>query len=93
MTTPQPVPPLPDRQQLLATARVGVAFSNGTEWDLWSECWCQRCTRDLKSNCPLILFAITEDRTPDEWQVPQGARPDRHPHAYECSLFVPRQEI
>lgn len=50
------------------------AFSNGTEWDVWSSEWCSRCVNDTDDNCPLILVAMM-GRTPSEWfEQPRGER-------------------
>lgn len=43
------------------------AFSNGTEWDMWSSQWCNRCIHDINEDCPLILIGFM-GRTPVEWK-------------------------
>ena len=35
------------------------AFSNGFEWDRWSENWCERCTK--MDDCPLLLPVFVEN--------------------------------
>lgn len=58
-----------------ANARNERAFSNSTDWEIWSYNNCETCVHDaetrtgdapLGAGCPLILVAMT-DRTPREW--------------------------
>lgn len=30
------------------------AFSNGTDWELWRERWCDDCLWDALDGCPLV---------------------------------------
>lgn len=81
-----------DYADALARSRPGRAFSNGTEWDIWSDNWCYRpCLRDLPyqndlkgaTGCPLIALAMVEERTPAEWME----QPDDSPDRYVCLEF------
>ena len=71
--------------------RPGPAFSNGTEYEMWKENWCYRCTRDAAfqrgetdDGCPLLLTAICGD-IPGEWMEQPR---DRYPFdAYHCIDF------
>lgn len=58
-----------------ANARDERAFSNGTDWEIWSYNNCETCAHDaetrvpdppLGAGCPLILVAFFH-RTPREW--------------------------
>jgi hypothetical protein len=60
------------------TARPGRAFSNSTEWEIWSYNVCHgggnepaRCVNDDGDDCPLITLSLTE-RIPAEWTGPHG---------------------
>lgn len=60
------------------------AFSNGTEWEMWSANWCQRCKNDKTGECPIIMTALL-GMTPVEW-LEQPA--DQYPsNAYHCIQF------
>lgn len=78
-----------------AASRPGSAFSNGHEWECWSAQWCERCKHDAdqdKGGCPLIVFAMSEDKTPAEWVEgvtdEQGRVSLRQ--RYRCVDFTPR---
>lgn len=71
-------------------SRPEPAFSNGTEWEIWSANWCDRCLVEapfrngLKgaTGCPLIVTAMSE--VPAEWFTPEpGTSSDR----YRCLNF------
>lgn len=57
-----------------ANARDERAFSNGTDWEIWSYNWCENnCVHDAayqrgetNEGCPLALVAMC-GRTPREW--------------------------
>lgn len=64
------------------TARDGAAFSNGTEWEIWSFNVCmggtnpeRRCVNDDFADdgegCPLILLSMV-GKTPAEWVGAHG---------------------
>jgi hypothetical protein len=68
-------------------ARPGAAFANGTEWDVWSSGWCDFCQH--QETCPLIVFAMTNERTPAEWVDDQ---PGTLVHPYWCTEFAPSED-
>jgi hypothetical protein len=71
-----------DADMVLARAHEGRAFSNGTDWGIWSGRWCESCTHNDDEQevfCPLITVAICDDRTPAEWTG----------DPYECSEYEP----
>lgn len=74
-----------DYEDAFARSKDTPAFSNGTEWEMWSANWCARpCTMDKNEDCPLIMVALL-GRTPAEW-LPQPA--DRYPSdVYHCVMF------
>lgn len=49
-------------------------FSNGTEWDIWSQVWCHQCSKDHgmhngaleEPQCPLIVDAMMNNEI-KEW--------------------------
>lgn len=60
-------------QEISATSRDGRAFSNSTEWEVFSANWCWRgCVNDRNEDCPLIAFALATERTPREWEADDG---------------------
>jgi hypothetical protein len=71
-------------------ARDGSPFSNSTEWEMWSDGWCNRpCRHDAAfqrdealEGCPLILLAMV-GKTPSEWLEQPPGSPDR----YHCIEF------
>lgn len=66
----------------MAAARDRTPFSNGTEFDCWSENWCQRC-RHLDA-CPLLDVAFIEEKTPAQWQ---DWEPGSLGNQYTCTEF------
>lgn len=73
------------------------AFSNGTEWDYWSNRWCMTCRHDgmgVRGNhpdggrmCPIITTAICTPETPVEWVAGDtNGLADR----YACTKYHPR---
>jgi hypothetical protein len=66
------------------------AFSNGTEWEMWSANWCDRCEVDeparereeFDKGCPLILQIMTGE-TPAEFFAQPAGSGDR----YHCINF------
>jgi hypothetical protein len=69
--------------------RPGPAFSNGTEFDIWSATWCDTCLADRpfrngisEWGCRLIEVATFEG-IPDEW-LDTG-----HPGDYRCTAYKP----
>lgn len=70
--------------------RPGSAFSNSTEWDIWSANWCDRCTKDAdfqagksELGCDLILIAMCGDEIPAAWMDTEPGCHDR----YRCIEF------
>jgi hypothetical protein len=50
-----------------------LAFSNGTEFEIWQESWCSRCTKDeparrgdFENGCELIALGMIGEEIP-EW--------------------------
>jgi len=79
-----------DLDEITKRARPGRAFSNSTEYEIWSHNWCDRCTLDAdfkagKSDigCPLLLVILGDDVTPAEWLEQPIGSPDR----YHCIEF------
>jgi len=74
-------------EEIRGDARDQPAFSNGFDWDCWSDKWCQRCIHDdgeVDKFCPLITVAIVDQKTPAEWMFEQPASLyDR----YQCIEF------
>ena len=70
--------------------RKGQAFSNSTEWEMWSANWCDVCKVDeaardrgqYDKGCPLILQALS-GFIPAEWMEQSGIRYDQ----YHCINF------
>lgn len=72
--------------EISADAKDEPAFSNGTEWDAWSDRWCGRCLHDVNEDCPLVMVALLA-ATPVEWREDNpGSLGDR----YTCTQFVDR---
>lgn len=63
--------------------RIGPAFSNGAEGDLWAARYCDRCTRDgdvdVGEGCEHILTALLGE-VPAPWQV-------HSQHRWHCTEF------
>lgn len=59
-----------NQQTAWQRSRPGPAFSNSTEWELWSARWCTQCSRDAFANygagCPLVTIGLC-GRIPAEW--------------------------
>lgn len=61
------------------------AFANGTEFEIWSFNWCDRCKKDDMERevyCPILTNALFGETTPTEWVGPRGD--------YECTAFEGR---
>lgn len=81
-----------DFDTAFASARDSSAFSNGTDWEIWSYNNCETCAHDaetrtgdapLGAGCPLILVAYM-GRTPREW-IPGE---DKHcGDKYACVMY------
>jgi hypothetical protein len=73
---------LPSFGDVLSAAQARIPFSNGTEFDAWSENWCARCRHE--ETCPLLDVVFIEEKTPGQWQ-------DREPgslgNQYTCTEF------
>ena len=55
--------------------RSGVAFSNGSEFDIWQDAWCRRCVKDeaarrddYEHGCEIIAVALTSNGDIPEWR-------------------------
>lgn len=81
---------VPSYDEALKTARDNPAFSNGTEWEIWSYNWCERCTNDSPEmvdrgdGCSLIAVAMFEQKTPAEWMEQEDRSPSDR---YHCISF------
>jgi hypothetical protein len=82
-------------EEILADAPEVPAFSNSTQWDIWSDEWCARCQHDVDADgvdgegCPVSSAAMF-GRTPVEWlRQPEGSKVGR----FRCTEFVPRGEV
>ncbi|ASD50881.1 hypothetical protein PBI_LUCKY2013_171 [Mycobacterium phage Lucky2013] len=66
-----------------------TAFSNSTEFEVWSINWCGRCVRDEYADsgfgCPILDTIYLENRVPPEWSEGTDDPRDR----YHCSEFEP----
>lgn len=80
-------------EEIMAGGRPEPAFSNHTEWELWSYNWCDRCRNDSPEmvdrgeGCPIILAALCQV-TPSEWLEQSGPSVDR----YHCVEFRDRED-
>ena len=36
-------------------------FSNGSEWEVWREAWCESCLWDQNDGCPLVLRMLMHE--------------------------------
>lgn len=71
-----------------------TAFSNGTEWDRWSDRWCATCSKDSMGLgpaapevfCPIVTDAMMGGR-PEQWREDQ---PDSPTMRYTCTEYAPR---
>jgi len=50
--------------------RTGPAFSNSTEFEMWSARWCDRCGKDDGESvfCPILNVALLGDLVPEQWR-------------------------
>jgi len=86
---------LPTYQEAAESAREGSAFSNNSQWDIWSGNWCDRCINDSPEKvdrgegCPLIAVSLFEQKTPAAWMEPEDrSAGDR----YHCIYFRDEDE-
>lgn len=73
------------------------AFSNGYEWDCWSDRWCMTCEKDSMGQpaatperfCPIVTDVLAgAGPTPAQWtEVDPGGLADR----YTCSAYQARE--
>lgn len=86
-----------DYDEIVARARPGSPFANGTEGERWEAAWCDRCLHDAPfrrmgkgTGCPILMVAVAE-MTPAEWL--EGPRDDNGrysmDHQYTCIEFRP----
>jgi hypothetical protein len=77
-------------------------FSNGTEWEIWSYNYCDKCWHDRRAwrddvyeeGCPLIVQSMHREPIPMWINVQRGswvdADGDEHPHwSIHCLQFTP----
>ena len=69
-----------------------LAFSNGTEFAIWSDQWCNRCVKDeaarhddFENGCPILAASYCEEEVP-EWSEDPSV--DGWPNVI-CSEFEP----
>jgi len=62
-----------------------VAFSNGTQFEMWSYNWCDRCQRDAifrntgkGSGCKILCGVMATNEVPAEWLVQDEIHADYH---------------
>lgn len=66
-----------------------TAFSNSTEFEVWSYNWCERCTKDEKGGaaegvyCPILDTVLLQNEVPPQWSPGTDDYRDR----YHCSEF------
>lgn len=84
MTAADRTPPYADR---IGETVDPPAFSNGTEWEMWSANYCDRCWHDRKQDCELIALGFAH------LEVPQWVYTDRFwPAHVHCIKFTPTDE-
>jgi hypothetical protein len=78
-------------EEIYASALDRPAFSNGSEWEIWSANWCQKCVHEKalregrdSLGCPLVAVAMCHGRTPIEWLTPDSTE---GPDDYHCIEF------
>lgn len=53
--------------------------SNGTEGDIFRQSWCDKCKRDINSDCPILgatmMYDVDDDGYPMEWQYGNDGQP------------------
>jgi len=62
------------------------AFSNGTDFEIWSSRWCFECARDVNEDCPIVGLALSHEPTP------QLVR-NLETHETRCTEWQPRKRI
>lgn len=61
-----------------------TAFSNGFEFDCWTENWCARCAREEGSNvCQILDQPVIFNEVPPQWTPGTDDLRDR----YHCNAF------
>ena len=66
-----------------------TAFSNGFEFEAWSEDWCNRCVKDGMGAgdegqfCSLLTEVMASNEVPEQWSAGSDDLRDR----YHCSEF------
>ncbi len=74
--------------------RPRLAFSNGSEFEIWQDSWCSRCKRDeaarrddFENGCEIVAVAMMSDEEIPEWsEDPQAAERGVWPRV-RCSAF------
>ncbi len=83
------VGPMMSEDKVRANASDRPAFSTGTEFDAWSERFCDRCAHEDHGRsvfCPILSVAMLDERTPAEWVPDQPSSLGRQ---YRCVEFQP----
>jgi len=82
LDAPKPEPVAPDVTQRAAEITVGTDEqqipdgkpylpSNGTEGEIFTGHWCNRCEHDIDENCEILVRSLCHEQ-PDEWQYQNG---------------------
>ena len=83
-------------EAILDDAENQPAFSNGTDHEIWSAAWCERCLKDSAelvaagNGCPIIM-AMLLSKTPRELTM-FTPHEDRQQSRYRCSEFEERHD-
>lgn len=65
-----------------------TAFSNGTEFEIWSANWCNQCKKDELGGapegtyCDILSDVMMLNETPPQWSASET-------RDYHCSEFSP----
>lgn len=64
-----------------------TAFSNGTEFEIWSANWCGNCAKDDGETvfCPILDTVFCDSEVPPQWSGMSDGLGD-----YHCSQFEER---
>lgn len=69
-------------EEILNDSEDRMPFSNSTTGYMFIEQWCERGPCVHEPDCPLLLLALAESRTPQEWKYRAiGGLSER----YECT--------
>lgn len=87
-----------DAETIYVNARNERAFSNNTDWEIWSYNWCENdCVHDdayqrdqTNEGCPIVLAALL-GRTPREW-LPGDPNDSTCGSQYTCIFYRHKDE-